>query len=118
VVLIAVNSKGLRVMPGSLRIELSARYEFDRCARASGESLDATVFEQPRFSGIEPVSIHPNAARLLKRIGLDDQHGRSAPNQRHYAAHIAGRGDHTPAGPATPAFSQDVSGYMFIVLTS
>jgi salicylate hydroxylase len=77
--------------------------------RARG--LDASVFEQAEVlqeigAG---VSIHPNAARLLKRIGLDDQ-------LRKIGSPIAGiklRTSHgeaitIPEGPATPAFSKDV----------
>jgi len=109
---IAVNSKGLRVMPGSLRIAIVGGGIGGLTAalalRARG--LDATVFEQAeilREIGAG-VSIHPNAARLLKRIGLDDQ-------LRKIGSPISGitlrtsKGDAitTPVGPATPAFSPD-----------
>ncbi|WGD50176.1 FAD-dependent monooxygenase [Bradyrhizobium sp. CB1650] len=80
--------------------------------RAGG--LDVIVFEQAeilREIGAG-VSIHPNAARLLKRIGLDDQ-------LRKIGSPIGGitlrtsQGDAitTPEGPATPAFSRDSQGY-------
>src|SRR5260370_13553645 len=99
-------------MAGSVRVRmvgggmgwLSAALAF----RARG--LDVTVFEQAevlREIGAG-VSIYPNAARLLKRIGLDDQ-------LRKIGSPIGGislrtsQGDAitTPAGPATPAFSPD-----------
>jgi salicylate hydroxylase len=99
-------------MPGSLRIAIVGGGIGGLTAalalRARG--LDATVFEQTavlREIGAG-VSIHPNAARLLKRIGLDDQ-------LRKIGSPISGitlrtsQGDAitTPAGPATPAFSRD-----------
>src|ERR1700743_3443200 len=99
-------------MPQSLRIAivgggiggLTAALAF----RARG--LDVVVFEQAeilREIGAG-VSIHPNAARLLKGIGLDDQ-------LRKIGSPIAGiklrtsQGDviTTPDGPATPTFSPD-----------
>src|SRR5258708_259546 len=74
---IAVNSKGLGVMPDSLRIAIVGGGIGGLTAalalRARG--LDVTVFEQAevlREIGAG-VSIHPNAARLLKCIGFDDQ---------------------------------------------
>src|SRR5712691_4361672 len=107
-----VDSKGLSEMPSSLRIAIVGGGIGGLTAalalRARG--LDATVFEQAevlREIGAG-VSIHPNAARLLKRIGLDDQ-------LRKIGSPISGitlrtsQGDAitTPAGPATPAFSRD-----------
>ena len=106
--MIAANSKGLREMPGSLRIAIVGGGIGGLTAalalRARG--LEVTVFEQAevlREIGAG-VSIHPNAARLLKRIGLDDQ-------LRKIGSPISGitlrtsQGDAitTPAGPATPA---------------
>jgi salicylate hydroxylase len=80
--------------------------------RARG--LGVRVFEQAevlREIGAG-VSIHPNAARLLKRLGLEDQ-------LRKIGSPINGivlrtsQGDQiaTPAGPATPAFSAGDQGY-------
>jgi salicylate hydroxylase len=103
-------------MPGSLRVAIVGGGIGGLTAalalRARG--LDVTVFEQ---AGIlreigAGVSIHPNAARLLKRIGLDDQ-------LRKIGSPIGGmtlrtsQGDtiSTPEGPATPAFSRDSQGY-------
>lgn len=99
-------------MPGSVHVAivgggiggLTAALAF----RARG--LDVTVFEQAevlREIGAG-VSIHPNAARLLKRIGLDDQ-------LRKIGSPIGGitlrtsRGEAitTSSGPATPAFSRE-----------
>jgi salicylate hydroxylase len=99
-------------MPGSVQIAivgggiggLTAALAF----RARG--LDVAVFEQAevlREIGAG-VSIHPNAARLLKRIGLDDQ-------LRKIGSPISGitlrtsRGEAitTASGPATPAFSRE-----------
>src|SRR5246127_2212939 len=99
-------------MPGSLRIAIVGGGIGGLTAalalRARG--LNATVFEQAevvREIGAS-VSIHPNAARLLKRIGLDDQ-------LRKIGSPIAGitlrtsQGEAitTRSGPATPAFSRD-----------
>ena len=80
--------------------------------RARG--LEVAVFEQAealREIGAG-VSIHPNAARLLRRIGLEDQLQRIGSP----ISGIALRTSHgepitTPAGPATPAFSKDDQGY-------
>jgi len=76
--------------------------------------LDVHVFEQAEIlreigAGI---SIHPNAARLLRRIGLEEQ-------LRKIGVPIGGvvlrssQGDPviTPTGPATPAFSRGDQGY-------
>jgi salicylate hydroxylase len=76
--------------------------------------LDVHVFEQAevlREIGAG-VSIHPNAARLLRRIGLEEQ-------LRKIGVPIGGvvlrssQGDPviTPTGPATPAFSRGDQGY-------
>jgi len=99
-------------MPGSLRIAivgggiggLTAALAF----RARG--LDVTVFEQAevlREIGAG-VSLHPNAARLLKRIGLDDQLRKiGSPISNITLRTSQGDAITTPAGPATPAFSRD-----------
>jgi len=99
-------------MPGSLRIAivgggiggLTAALAF----RARG--LDVTVFEQAevlREIGAG-VSLHPNAARLLKRIGLDDQLRKiGSPITGITLRSSQGEAIATPAGPATPAFSRD-----------
>src|ERR1700674_1219623 len=99
-------------MPSSLRIAIvgGAIGGLTAALALRARGLDATVFEQTevlREIGAG-VSIHPNAARLLKRIGLDDQ-------LRKIGSPISGitlrtsQGDAitTPAGPATPAFSRD-----------
>ena len=76
--------------------------------------LDVHVFEQAevlREIGAG-VSIHPNAARLLRRIGLEEQ-------LRKIGVPIGGvvlrssQGDPviTPTGPATPTFSRGDQGY-------
>jgi salicylate hydroxylase len=76
--------------------------------RARG--LDVIVFEQAevlREIGAG-VSIHPNAARLLKRIGLDDQLRKiGSPISNITLRTSQGEAITTPAGPATPAFSRD-----------
>src|SRR5271156_3594885 len=103
-------------MPGSVRVAIVGGGIGGLTAalalRARG--LDVTVFEQAevlREIGAG-VSIHPNAARLLKRMGLDDQ-------LRKIGSPLGGitlrtsQGDAiiTPEGPATPAFSRDSQGY-------
>src|SRR6202163_2782231 len=74
--------------------------------RARG--LDVTVFEQAevlREIGAG-VSIHPNAARLLRRIGLEDQLQKiGSPIGGITLRTSQGDAITTPAGPATPAFS-------------
>jgi salicylate hydroxylase len=98
-------------MPGSLRIAIVGGGIGGLTAalalRARG--LDASVFEQAeavREIGAG-VSIHPNAARLLKRIGLDDQLRRiGSPINGITLRSSKGEAITTPAGPATPAFSQ------------
>jgi salicylate hydroxylase len=98
-------------MPGSLRIAIVGGGIGGLTAalalRARG--LDASVFEQAeavREIGAG-VSIHPNAARLLKRIGLDDQLRKiGSPINGITLRSSKGEAITTPAGPATPAFSQ------------
>jgi salicylate hydroxylase len=98
-------------MPGSLRIAIVGGGIGGLTAalalRARG--LDASVFEQAeavREIGAG-VSIHPNAARLLKRIGLDDQlRNIGSPINGMTLRSSKGEAITTPAGPATPAFSQ------------
>jgi salicylate hydroxylase len=98
-------------MPGSLRIAIIGGGIGGLTAalalRARG--LDASVFEQAeavREIGAG-VSIHPNAARLLKRIGLDDQLRKiGSPINGITLRSSKGEAITTPAGPATPAFSQ------------
>jgi salicylate hydroxylase len=109
---IAAHRKGLKEMPGSVRVAIvgSGIGGLTAALALRARGLDATVFEQAevlREIGAG-VSIHPNAARLLKRIGLDDQ-------LRKIGSPISGitlrtsRGEAitTPSGPATPAFSRD-----------
>ena len=96
-------------MPGSLRIAIVGGGIGGLTAalalRARG--LDVTVFEQAevlREIGAG-VSIHPNAARLLKRIGLDDQLRKiGSPISGITLRTWQGNAITTPAGPATPAF--------------
>jgi len=98
-------------MPGSLRIAIVGGGIGGLTAalalRARG--LDVSVFEQAeavREIGAG-VSIHPNAARLLKRIGLDDQLRKiGSPINGITLRSSKGEAITTPAGPATPAFSQ------------
>jgi salicylate hydroxylase len=99
-------------MPGSLRIAIIGGGIGGLTAalalRARG--VDVTVFEQAevlREIGAG-VSLHPNAARLLKRIGLDDQLRKIGSPISNIALRTS-QGDAitTPAGPATPAFSRD-----------
>lgn len=80
--------------------------------RARG--LDVIVFEQAESlkeigAG---VSIHPNAARMLKRIGLDDQlRNIGSPIGGITLRTSLGEAITTPEGPATPAFARDGQGY-------
>src|SRR6201988_4524174 len=80
--------------------------------RARG--LDVKVFEQAevlREIGAG-VSIHPNAARLLRRIGLEDQLQKiGAPISSIELRTSQGQPIATPGGPATPAFSRGDQGY-------
>src|ERR1700716_3486044 len=90
-------------MPSSLRIAIVGGGIGGLTAalalRARG--LDVSVFEQAevvREIGAG-VSIHPNAARLLKRIGLDDQLRKiGSPIQGQTPPPPAGQGDHNPRG--------------------
>jgi salicylate hydroxylase len=98
-------------MPGSLRIAIVGGGIGGLTAalalRARG--LDASVFEQAEAVGEigAGVSIHPNAARLLKRIGLDDQLRKiGSPINGITLRSSKGEAITTPVGPATPAFSQ------------
>jgi salicylate hydroxylase len=103
-------------MPASLRIAIVGGGIGDLTAalalRARG--LDVTVFEQAeilREIGAG-VSIHPNAARLLRRLGLEDQLQRIGSPIRGIALRTSlGEPIATPAGPATPAFSREDQGY-------
>jgi salicylate hydroxylase len=99
-------------MPGSLRIAIVGGGIGGLTAalalRARG--LNVSVFEQAeilREIGAG-VSIHPNAARLLKRIGLDDQLRKiGSPISGIALRSSQGEAITTPEGPATPAFSPD-----------
>ena len=99
-------------MPGSLRVAIVGGGIGGLTAalalRARG--LDAVVFEQAtilREIGAG-VSLHPNAARLLKRIGLDDQLQKiGSPIGGITLRTSQGDAITTPEGPATPAFSRD-----------
>jgi salicylate hydroxylase len=99
-------------MPASLRIAIVGGGIGGLTAalalRARG--LNASVFEQAevvREIGAG-VSIHPNAARLLKRIGLDDQLRKiGSPISGIALRSSKGEAITTPEGPATPAFSPD-----------
>src|SRR3977135_3982000 len=103
-------------MPGSLRIAIVGGgiggLTAGLARRARG--LDATVFEQAevlREIGAG-VSIHPNAARLLKRVGLSDQLQKiGSPINSIVLRTSVGEPITTSAGPATPAFSRDGQGY-------
>jgi salicylate hydroxylase len=109
---IDAQRKGPKEMPGSVRIAIVGGGIGGLTAalalRARG--LDATVFEQAevlREIGAG-VSIHPNAARLLKRIGLGDKLRKiGSPIGGIVLRTSQGEAITTPAGPATPAFSQD-----------
>ena len=99
-------------MPGSLRIAIVGGGIGGLTAalalRARG--LAVTVFEQAEVlkeigAG---VSIYPNAARLLKRVGLDDQLRQiGSPISGITLRTSQGEAIATPEGPATPAFSPD-----------
>jgi salicylate hydroxylase len=99
-------------MPGSLRIAIVGGGIGGLTAALAlrARRLDVAVFEQAevlREIGAG-VSLHPNAARLLKRIGLDDQL-RNIGSPINGIALRTSQGDaiSTPAGPATPEFSRD-----------
>ena len=97
-------------MSGSLRIAivgggiggLTAALAFQ------ARGLAVTVFEQAgvlREIGAG-VSIHPNAARLLKRVGFEDQLRKiGSPITGITLRSSQGEAISTPEGPATPAFS-------------
>jgi salicylate hydroxylase len=99
-------------MPGSLRIAivgggiggLTAALAFQ------ARGLAVTVFEQAevlREIGAG-VSIHPNAARLLKRVGFEDQLRKiGSPITGITLRSSQGEAITTAEGPATPAFSPD-----------
>jgi salicylate hydroxylase len=99
-------------MPGSLRVAIVGGGIGGLTAalalRARG--LDVIVFEQAevlREIGAG-VSIHPNAARLLKRIGLDDQLRKIGSSINGITLRTSqGEAITTPSGPATPAFSRE-----------
>jgi salicylate hydroxylase len=99
-------------MPGSLRIAIIGGGIGGLTAALAlrAQGLDVTVFEQAevvREIGAG-VSLHPNAARLLKRIGLDDQLRKiGSPISNITLRTSQGDAITTPAGPATPAFSRD-----------
>jgi len=103
-------------MPGSLRIAIIGGGIGGLTAalalRARG--LDVTVFEQAevlREIGAG-VSIHPNAARLLRRVGLEDQLQKiGSPIGGIVLRTSRGEPIATPAGPATPAFTRNDQGY-------
>jgi salicylate hydroxylase len=103
-------------MPGSLRIAIVGGGIGGLAAalalRARG--LDVAVFEQAevlREIGAG-VSIHPNAARLLRRLGLEDQLQRIGFPIRGIALRTwLGEPIAAAAGPATPEFSRDDQGY-------
>jgi salicylate hydroxylase len=103
-------------MPGSLRIAIIGGGIGGLTAalalRARG--VEVAVFEQAealREIGAG-VSIHPNAARLLKRVGLDHQlQTIGSPIGGIVLRTSLGEPITTPAGPATPAFATDNQGY-------
>jgi salicylate hydroxylase len=103
-------------MPGSLRIAIVGGGIGGLTAalalRARG--LDVTVFEQAeilREIGAG-VSIHPNAARLLRRVGLRDQLQKiGSPIAGITLRNSQGEPITTPEGPAAPAFSGGDQGY-------
>src|SRR5260370_15692567 len=99
-------------MPGSLRIAIIGGGIGGLTAALAlrVRGLDVNVFEQAevvREIGAG-VSIHPNAARLLKRIGLDDQLRKiGSPIGGITLRSSQGEAITTSAGPATPAFSRE-----------
>src|SRR5580658_3225157 len=103
-------------MPGSLRVAIVGGGIGGLTAalalRARG--LDAAVFEQAevvREIGAG-VSIHPNAARLLRRVGLQDQLEKiGAPISGIVLRTSQGEPIATSAGPASPEFSAGDQGY-------
>jgi salicylate hydroxylase len=109
---IAAHSKGLKEMsgPGRIAIVGGGIGGLTAALALRARGLDVTVFEQAevlREIGAG-VSIHPNAARLLKLIGLDDQLRKIGSPISGIALRTSeGEAIATPAGPATPAFSRD-----------
>jgi salicylate hydroxylase len=113
---LAANGKGLGNMSRSLRIAvvgggiggLTAALALRR------RGLEVAVFEQAevlREIGAG-VSIHPNAARLLRRAGLEDELRKiGSPIGGISLRTSTGEPILTSAGPATPAFSRDDRGY-------
>jgi salicylate hydroxylase len=103
-------------MPGSLRIAIVGGGIGGLTAalalRARG--LDVSVFEQAevlREIGAG-VSIHPNAIRLLKRVGLEDQLQKIGSPIGGIALRTShGEPIDTSAGPATLAFTRNDPGY-------
>src|SRR5260370_37778162 len=106
------NSKGLREMPGSLRIAIvgGGIRGLTAALALRARGLEVTVFEQAevlREIGAG-VSIHPNAARLLKRVGLDDQLRKiGSPLSGITLRNSQGDALTTPEAPAMPALSRD-----------
>jgi 2-polyprenyl-6-methoxyphenol hydroxylase-like FAD-dependent oxidoreductase len=110
-------------MPGSLRIAIVGGGIGGLTAalalRARG--LDVSVFEQAevlREIGAG-VSIHPNAIRLLKRVGLEDQLQKIGSPIGGIALRTShGEPIDTSAGPATLAFTRNDPGTTSIAPTS
>ena len=109
---LSADSEGSKDMSRSLRIAIVGGGIGGLTAALAlrTRGLDVAVFEQAevlREIGAG-VSIHPNAARLLKRVGLDDQLRKiGSPIGGITLRTSQGEAITTPAGPATPAFSRD-----------
>jgi salicylate hydroxylase len=103
-------------MPHSLRIAIVGGGIGGLTAALALRSrdLDVRVFEQAeilREIGAG-VSIHPNAARLLRRLGFEDQLEKiGSPISGITLRDSQGAPIATAAGPATPAFSRGDQGY-------
>jgi 2-polyprenyl-6-methoxyphenol hydroxylase-like FAD-dependent oxidoreductase len=103
-------------MPGSVRIAIVGGGIGGLTAALALRSrgLDATVFEQAevlREIGAG-VSIQPNAARLLRRVGLEDELQKiGSPIGGITLRSSQGEPVATPEGPATPTFSRGDHGY-------
>ncbi|WJR79833.1 FAD-dependent monooxygenase [Bradyrhizobium sp. NP1] len=103
-------------MPGSLRIAIVGGGIGGLAAALAlrKRGLDVSVFEQAevlREIGAG-VSIHPNAARLLRRVGLEDQLQKIGSPISGIALRTSqGKAIATPEGPAMPAFSGGDQGY-------
>jgi 2-polyprenyl-6-methoxyphenol hydroxylase-like FAD-dependent oxidoreductase len=103
-------------MPGSLRIAIVGGGIGGLTAALAlrARDLDVIVFEQAevlREIGAG-VSIHPNAARLLRRVGLEDQLQKiGSPISGIVLRTSQGEPIATPTGPAAPAFSSGNQGY-------